>query len=46
MKTIEDKRMVKLNMLKIGLFKHILSKTNTFPFWCMVIVLGAHSVYT
>ena len=46
MKTREDKRMVKLGFFKIALFGHILQKFSTFIYWCMVIPLGPHSVYT
>ena len=31
---------------QILLFGHILKKINTFTFWCMIISLGPHSVYT
>ena len=31
---------------KIAFFGHILEKINTFIFWCMVIPLGPHLVYT
>ena len=42
----EDKRMVKLEFLKSAPFKNILKKISTFTFWCMIICLGPHSVYT
>ena len=46
-KTREDKRMVKLDylFLKNSFCGHIL-KNNTFFFWCMVIPLRPHLVYT
>ena len=47
MKTREDKRMVILEFLfKTALFGHMFKKINTFTFWCMVIPLGLHLVYT
>ena len=40
-KTREDKRMAVLEF-----FGHVLKKISTFTFWCMVIPLGPHSIYT
>ena len=48
MKTRENKRMVKLDFFffKIVVLGHMLKKIITYIFWCMVIPLGPHSVYT
>ena len=47
MKTREDKRIVKLEFFLSKLpFWDMCQKANTFTFWCMVILLGPHSVYT
>ena len=46
MKTIEDKRMVKLEFLSRFLFLDIYYKNQDIIFWCMVISLGPHSVTT
>ena len=46
MKTREDKRLVQKKKKK-NLFGHILKiKFNTSTFWCIIIPLGPHSVYT
>ena len=49
-KTREDKRMVNHDLIwlffKTAFFGHILKKISTFTFWCMVIPLGPHSIYT
>ena len=50
-KAREDKRMVKLGFIlffqKCPFWTHILyKKINVFTFWCMVIPLGPHSIYT
>jgi hypothetical protein len=49
----EDKRMVKLDWLidllffsKLPFLNMYLKKISTLIFWCMVILLGPHSVYT
>ena len=47
MKTREDKRMVKLDFFSQNcLFGAYIKNINTFTFWCMVIPLGPHLVYT
>ena len=52
MKTRVDKRMVKIDSLfnsffsKTALSSQKSKETNTFTFWCMVIPLGPHLVYT
>ena len=35
-----------LNFSKISFFWTYITKINTFTFWCMVIPIGLHSVYT
>ena len=46
----EDKRRQKNGQswisFKTTFFGHIIKKINTFIFWCMVIPLGLHSIYT
>ena len=47
LKTREDKRIAKLELFfKTALSGHILKKVNAFTFWCMVIPLDSHLVYT
>ena len=48
MKTREDKRMFKFEWFSqlpfLGIYER--KSISTFNFWCMVIPLGPHSVYT
>ena len=46
-KTTEDKRMIKLEFFfKTVLFWAYVNKPITFTFWCTIISLGPHLVYT
>ena len=43
---VKPKKRLFYFIFKIALFGHMLKKISTFTFWCMVMLLGSHSVYT
>ena len=45
-KTREDKRMVKLVFVQNCLFWTYIEKVNTFIFWCTIVPLDPHLIYT